>query len=543
MEQAACQQRERRCGLRPIAAELGVPRATLQDQRRAALQGGLPLASQQFFESFVGLHFVLRLVVVMMVVLVIRGGVSVTLISQCLMLAGLGRVVACSPSTLRRLLDALLPHVVTWGDQEKARRAKGMAPRRVVLAVDENFHWGQMLLVAVELATGYLFTETPSDKRDGETWARVLKESLTGMKVTLCALGRDGASGIENCAQRLAVMDGSDIFHIQHGVCAAFVRPMARREAEAERWVTECRDELAAVEVTRDAEQDQPRGPGRPIDWPARVTEARATLAVAVADAKLRSDERAALRGSIRALSDQYHPVDLETGETRTAEQVRERLEGVTADLRAHAAKAGLGRAAVRAMDRVDRCLAELEATVRWWYQEAEKRLVALALSLPERVWVMAVLMPAMYLRRRVALGRDKDERRGLRERAARLWKRVEWAAPWLAWSRPRRLEIQRAVSDLVLHFPRSTSWVEGRNGQDSLCMHQHHQISEIFRKARIVIHNDVIERPDGTTAGERLFGKKPGDLIEYLCSRVKLPGRGRRPRRAKEPPLVELVA
>jgi Family of unknown function (DUF6399) len=536
-------QQARCCGLRPVAAELGVARSTLQDQRRAVLQNGLPPALQPLFGTEAGLDFLRKLVVVLLVVLVVRGGVSVALVSQCLILLGLGRVIACSTTSLRRVLERLVPFLLAWGQEQKDLRAKGMNPRKVVLVVDENFHWLQMLLVGVDLGTGYLFCEVPSEKRDGETWEKVLRASIEGLKVTICALGRDGAKGLANCAKRLAVADGPDIFHIQHCVHGAVARPMQRREAAAAKEEATSREELATVLAARAKAADQPRGPGRPIEWDKREAAAREAITAAEATTKQRSDEREAMRQSIRALGDHYHPVDLATGEVRSAEQVRERLEDVVEDLCANAAKANLGMSAIRAISRVYRCLDELKATVQWWHQEVDRRLSALALTLSEQAWVVVVLVPAMYLRRRVELGRDKVERQRLGTLADSLWQRVQQGGPWQSWTRERRHQILQVVVELVLHFPRSTSAVEGRNGQDALCMHQHHQISELFRQARVVVHNDVIQRPDGTTAGERLFGKKPSDLIEYLCERIKLPDRGRRPRKAKESPLLALAA
>ncbi|MFO0606516.1 MAG: hypothetical protein U0324_25310 [Polyangiales bacterium] len=56
------------------------------------------------------------------------------------------------------------------------------------------------------------------------------------------------------------------------------------------------------------------------------------------------------------------------------------------------------------------------------------------------------------------------------------------------------------------------------------------------------MVHNDVVERVDGTSAAERLFGRKPGDPIEYLCERVELPGRGRFTKRRSRRPALALT-
>lgn len=544
LEYVRAAQEQRHCGLRPLARELGVPRSTLQGQQRAALQDGLPLPAHTFFESETGLLLLRRMIVVLLLVVVVRGGHSVDLVTQCVSLLGLRRLVACSPSSLRRLLDTLVPLMVAWGDEQRRARAKGMEHRDLVLAVDENFHWDKMLLVALDLATGYLVCEAPSESRDGETWEKALRASTEGLDVTICALGSDGAEGLAACARRLGVARGPDIFHVQQDACKGILRPLWRRIQAADQEVLTQRAHQATVAAERAEAESRPRGPGRPPDWDTREQTAQAQVKAAEAHAAAMREEHAATLKSIRDLSEKHHPVDLSTGVPLTAEQAEERLREVAEELSAQAAKADLGERAIRALGKVFRSVPSLSQVVGWWHGEVLRRLRALSLTESEGTWVQQALVPALYVRERVRLGRDEATRAQLRALSLALWTRVQQGpGPWRGWSRDRREKVLRVVQELVLQFPRSTSSVEGRNGQDSLAQHQHHRVSEAFRAARIVVHNDVIQRPDGTTAGERLFGKKPGDLLEYLCARITLPGRGRSRRQEREHPLLKLAA
>ena len=72
--------------------------------------------------------------------------------------------------------------------------------------------------------------------------------------------------------------------------------------------------------------------------------------------------------------------------------------------------------------------------------------------------------------------------------------------------------------------FQRSSSCVEGRNGQLSL---RHHGLREISpRKLRVlgVLHNFVIKRSDGSTAANRFFGQKHLELFPWLLEHMQLP-------------------
>jgi hypothetical protein len=55
----------------------------------------------------------------------------------------------------------------------------------------------------------------------------------------------------------------------------------------------------------------------------------------------------------------------------------------------------------------------------------------------------------------------------------------------------------------------RTSSPVEGHNGQLSLHHHRTHHLTPALLKALTVIHTYVIVRRDGTTAAERFAGKR----------------------------------
>lgn len=540
LEQA---RRDRDVSLRSFAADHDTARSTLQDQLRAAQNDGLPAGWQPFFESDVGVAFTLRLMITVLVVFVLRAGCSAERAAEFFEAMHLRRFVASSPTALRRLFAQILTRTVAWGAAERERLAKDMPQRDVVFALDENFHWESMLLGVVDVVTGFVFAEHMSDTRDAAIWETTVRESIVGYKVCVRAITRDGATALGSCAERLGVPAGHDIFHLQYAVCGTTARPMAQRVVRARATAQDRRDELATLRTARDRAQALARGPGRPTDWEAH--EARAVLAVEVADQHVatRQAEREAMTASIRALGDAHHPVDLGTGTPVSAERARERLQQAAEDLCEHAARASLGTRAIKALNGVFVRLDDLSAIVGWWHREVRRRLDALSLPAADVAWIESALVPALYVQHRIALGRTKDERASLRALWARLrGELLSCASPWRTWDVETRRVVQQVAQSCAPMFPRSTSALEGHNGQDALVHHQRHQLSETFRTARLVVRNYVITRADGTTAAERLFGNKPGDLIEHLCANLKLPGRGRFGNKRPKPPLLALT-
>ncbi len=503
----------------------------------------MPRAWQPFFESDGGLAFTLRLMVVLLVILVLRGGCSVERVAECFEAMHLRRYVASSPTTLRRVFAQVLAHVGAWERQQFERLAPDMPRRDVVLAVDENFHWDKILLGLMDVVSGFVFGERMSDTRDGATWEAAVHQSLEGYDVCLRAITRDGARAFDTCAAGLEVPAGPDVFHLQHALCKTTARPMAHRERRAQVAVQQRRQELAAVRDARELARVTPRGPGRPIKWEARDAAATHALREAEQHAATMKAEREAMTASIRELGDAYHPVDLATGEAVSAEEARERLQEAAEELCAQAARASLGGRVIRALNGLFVQLDGLAAMVAWWHREVHRQVASLSLPAADGAWVERALVPALYIQRRIGLARDAAERASLRALWARLRAELQsTTSPWQGWEAERQRRVLAVVQVCVLLFPRSTSALEGHNGQDSLCQHQRHTLSDAFRTARLVVRNYVITRADGTTAAERLFGRKPGNLIEYLCQRIKLPGRGRLGNRRPKPPLLALT-
>ena len=86
--------------------------------------------------------------------------------------------------------------------------------------------------------------------------------------------------------------------------------------------------------------------------------------------------------------------------------------------------------------------------------------------------------------------------------------------------------EILNLAKECAQLFQRSSSCVEGRNGQLSLRHHSLHRLSNRKLSALTVVHNYFIKRDDGSTAAERFFGARPKDLFKWLLDRIDLPAR-----------------
>lgn len=199
-------------------------------------------------------------------------------------------------------------------------------------------------------------------------------------------------------------------------------------------------------------------------------------------------------------------------------------------------------RKLIEALTKAFRVVDSLVASVRGWEQGVQARLSSLGLSDVEREWVWGELLPLVYLKQVSERGTQKEEKQKLSEVMGRVRARVVGEeSPWHGWSVQMRQQVLLTAEMSAALFVRASSMVEGRNGQLSLYHHRLHHLTPALLKALTAVHNYVLKRPDGTTAAERFFGQKHGELFAHLVSAMGEPARPRRRRKKEREPLLPM--
>jgi hypothetical protein len=331
---------------------------------------------------------------------------------------------------------------------------------------------------------------------------------------------------VAHAEQGLGVPHSPDLFHAQHELTKGLAPTLAARAREARRWHDQARANRDAARQA--AAAGRPRGPGRPVDYAARAQQAEQLLAGTEGHVAVCEGRQEALRAAVRGLGEDDHPVDLGTGRRQGAEAVRGRLEGRLAAVARVADEAGVAAAAAPAVAKVRRLVPGLVAAVAFFWARAEAAAVA---RFGPQSWRWAErLVCGAYLRRAAGQAKGAPRRRQLRELADRCLAAVRPqagpAAPgdWAAAERWGR--------EVAGWFARSSSAVEGRNGQLALRYHSLHRLPQRKLQALTAVHNFWVRRADGTTAAERFFGARPADLFEYLVEHLPVPARPAKRRR-----------
>jgi hypothetical protein len=533
---------------RQVAAQLGVARSTLQDWCVPPLAGGdvAPAMLMAFVQTPEGVKWLQRQVLAAQFVITLLAGAGVRVVCQFLELSGLSAFVGASYGTQQQINAALEATVVALADEQRRTLAAGMPGRQITVCEDETFD-PAICLVALEPVSNFILLEQYAPDRSAATWTQALTTALAGLTVEVIQGTSDEAKGLLSHVQRaLGAHHSPDLFHVQYEVVKATSLHLARAVKQAEVATAQAHTNWQEARAAQAAFARQSRHPrGRPPDFEARTQATLNVFVQAQRDQQQAQQRQADARECVRELSTLYHPYDLSTGQIQPVAPLAERFRAVWARLHQIATAAELPSRAHERLAKAQRVTTQLLATLTFFFATLTTKVEALNLPPALETVLTEQLIPAIYLERVAERTTQAAQRRTLRALSAQLLaplRQPEHLLQTLPADDRQRLE--QVAGDAADLFQRSSSSVEGRNGQLSRHHQGHHRLSDRKLSALTAVHNYFIQRPGGTTAAERFFGRPSTPLFEQLLERMPMPPSParRRPRSPKPTYLLPIA-
>jgi hypothetical protein len=529
---------EKQSSQRTAAKLIGVPRSTLQSWILCGETLDADPTMIAFFESSPGLAFLHQLVTAMHVVFVELGACGIRLVSRALTLSGLDRFVASSFEVQRRFNVALQEQIIAHANSEKTRLAETMPKKEVTVAKDETFTGG-LTLVAIEPESGYILLEEASEKRDSESWAKAMDKAMSGLNCQIIQSTSDEGKGIVAYAEKiLGAHHSPDLFHVQQELSRATSGPMAAKVRAAEKEAEKAAAELTTIQLAFQKYQEDPasRGPGRPPRWEQHINDAEAILAEKNLEVERIKSVKNHTRSEVKSLGEIYHLVDLDSGKRRNGSIVADSLQHKIDSIRNAALTEGIGESSMDRIAKAERVIPKMKATIDFVLGHLHSEVNKLKLTATQTYLFHSNLIPGCYLER-IAAKRNKTEGDPLRNKALELMDPIfALDGAFSNFSKEARLELRCEADRLAGFFQRSSSCVEGRNGVLAFRHQELRGISSRKRQCLTALHNFFIERKNGTTAAERFFCAKSGNLFHAVLRGVEVP------RRPKSPPRKQMV-
>jgi Family of unknown function (DUF6399)/IclR helix-turn-helix domain len=493
-----------------------------QSVRRIALQTGLSKSSVHrlkqamerrnshpeswLWETEDGRQWLTRLVVATLYTFGLKRGVGSETMSEFFARLHLETQVGCSPSALRGVMQALEAAVLeTAAAWEQDGRARGEV-REVIGAVDETF-LEHMILVFMDLSTGYLLLEEVAEDRTYATWKTLVEERLKALGTGVLYLVSDRAQALIQLAEKgLECFSMPDFFHVVHELIKSYSLAIGRHLRQAHQDLKQATEALVQLQGVPQADRVDPA--------------ATAVVEVRQAEVQQWEEVQRTYRHHLETLSLTLHPFCIADSTPQTSAQVESRLHAAVEAIEALARRSQLP-ARPTAMKKVRKQLPALAALVDFWWQGVWQDVEPFALSPFWRQWVQECLLPRVYweyqvahtrcARRKAQMGQALEAVRATFDTHAitrRLDRQVR--ADWQAWARRR-----------VQAFARASSAVEGRNGYLSQMHHNQRGLPKRRYKVWTVLHNFDGRAADGTTPAARFFGRSFPDLFETVFSHI----------------------
>ena len=492
--------------LRHVAHQTGLSKSSVHRLKQAMTRRNR-YPESAWWETEAGRRWLTRLVVASLYTFGLKRGVGAESLSEFFTHLHLETHVGCSPSVIRSLMHTLEQAIrETTAAWEREGIAEGEV-KPIIGAVDETF-LQRMMLVFMELTSGYLLVEEVAVNRTYDTWSGLVKTRLKTLGVEVSYLVSDRAKALIKLAETgLDCLSIPDLFHLSHELTKSYSLVLFSRLRQAQQALAQAREHLATVQASHaDDVQVQP---------------AQVLAEASAAEVKHWQDVRSTYRNHLSNLSLLLHPWYLLDSTRQTSNEVERRLQDEIEALESLIERHGLP-AKKNTLAKVRKQLAGLSALVDFWWQTVGRDLEHMALPSGWKQWVDELLLPLMYWQEQLSRTRcpgqkakialalkavqDAFERHPCTQRLA-----PEVLADWQGWA----AEHARA-------FQRASSAVEGRNGYLSQMQHNHRGLPKRRYTVWTVLHNFDCRASDGTTPASRFFRRGFPDLFETVLAKIE---------------------
>ena len=508
------------------AEELNIPRTTLQHwlKRKENLEADKEVAT--FFESPSGLVFLHQVAIAAHFVMTEVGPCGIRMVCLFFELSGLAKFIASSYGSQQQVSTAMEKAIVEFGQLERKRLAKGMKRKKISVCQDETFH-PEICLVGIEPVSNFILVEKYADNRDESSWNGAMREAVEGLEVQIIQSTSDEGKGLlAHVDNGLGVHHSPDLFHIESELIKATAAQLASQTREAQKNYEKA-VEKSSQRQTQKADYLDQGGGHNLIYFEKRIEKAEQMEQAAKQDLTVVESHQKHAQDAVRGISSAYHPFDLQTGLKRSPEEVESLLEDHFSQVEQVAQETELSEASHKRIHKAHKLVSQMVATITFFFQMVINYVQQQSLPVEIEEMLYQQLIPGFYLQLAASKTKLAEQRNNILTTAERLLSAATAeSSPLKLLEKDQQDEILNLAKECAQLFQRSSSCVEGRNGQLSLRHHSLHRLSNRKLSALTVVHNYFIKRDDGSTAAERFFGARPKDLFKWLLDRIDLPAR-----------------
>jgi len=434
----------------------------------------------------------------------LKSGVGANTLSLFFKMIRIDTHVGVSVSAVRTQLnqmEALLPSFQSLCEKQITHQ-----PHKIIAGLDETFFGEFIILVLMDLRSGYLLLEEVSDDRCFDIGYEKTTPRLESLGLEVSHVVSDRARAlIKMAVTGFKCESGADVFHAQQDVSRWLGARLGKRTSKALKELDSARkQEKKAVKKWVGFKLFQHKF--KRINAEKELEKAQ----------KTQVDYLENLQG----ISEEIHPFSLNDNRINEATEIEENLEK-RAQTFERIAQSNSIKDSRNVMRKFRNQFQPLAISVTFWWCLIWESLQDLGADKELSQWLTSRLLPVVYWHHKMEQTKNPNAKKKYRkawEQASAEIKAqpfsnnlsVSEMERWLTWA-----------ENMARQFHRSSSAVEGRNGCLSQMYHNGRGLSEKRLKALTVIHNYGIKREDGTTAAMRLFDTAFPDVFSWLLDEM----------------------
>jgi hypothetical protein len=499
--------------IRHLAHQTGLSKRSVPRLKRAMERRGRHPESW-LWETEAGRRWLIRLVVAALVIFGLKRGVGLATISELFTRRRLETQMGCSPSALRGVIQAVEVAILATTEVGEHEGVATGEMRKIIGAVDEPCLEG-MMLVCMDLASGYLLFEAVAADRTYDTWDAVVKARLETLGVGRLYVVSDRAKALGKRAETgLECLSIPDLFHLMHDLVKRYALAMCSRLRHAPQALRPAHEHL------RMGQASHPSG--------AAVQQAQAVVDTGEAEVTRWERLRSAYRLPLEPIALSVHPGRLAEARRQTSKDVAWQLPAAIDALETFVATNGLP-INQQALAKVRKQLVGVSALVDFWWQGVWHAMQQVSLTPRWTHWGEEGLLPRGYWQQQAA--RTRCPRRKAKIVQALQTVQAAFEAPPITQQRAPAVlaDWQAWATEQARAFPRASSAVKGRNGSLSQMQHNHRGLPKHRYKVWTALHHFDCRASEGTTPASRFFRRDFPALFETVLAHIEELPRSRR--------------
>lgn len=446
----------------------------------------------------------------------LKAGVGAETLAQFFKMIRIDNHVGVSATALRTKLSEM--EILVAQFQVACEHSVPKQTRSIVAGLDEVFFKEFIILVMMDLRSGYLLLEEITDDRCFDTWYAKTTPRLNVLDIEVSHVVSDRAKAlIKMAVTGFGCESGADVFHAQQDISRWLGAKLGKRIKQATKKLLTAQTAEDKAVKTAD---------GKLAD---NLQADRQAAEEALAAAQ---KSQQAYYDNLQGLGDEVHPFSVVDNSINDAATIVQSLEARAQAFETVANAQGIADSK-NTLAKLRNQFGALAVSVSFWWIWVRETLLHLGVTDSElEQWLITSLLPVVYWNHKM----QHSKNRQAKEKYYKAWElaSVNLKAHSLTTALPIN-DIQHWLQwaeNVSRQFQRSSSAVEGRNGCLSQMCHNRRGLDGNRLKALTVIHNYDIRREDGTTAAMRLFNTEFPDLFSWLLDQMgelPLPRNGRK--------------